>query len=198
METIERNGFTLRLEHDSAPCNPRKEFDHFGKMICWWNNYNLGDENPRMSPQDWIRKFAAGLVNAENPDLIPDEHIERILDKHAVMLPLHVYEHGGITMSTGRFSCPWDSGQAGWIYATMNQVRAEFDGDVQKATACLEAEVQEYDQFLTGDVWGYVIEDEDGYEVDSCWGFYGYAYAKGEGVAALECAAETHVPNYAI
>jgi len=34
-----------------------------------------------------------------------------------VILPLYLYDHGGITMSTGAFSCPWDSGQVGWIYA---------------------------------------------------------------------------------
>lgn len=198
METIERNGFTLRLEHDSDPCNPRKEFDNFGTMVCWWNRHNLGDENPRMSPKDWIREFAAGLVNAADPDLIPDHHIERILAKHAVMLPLFVYEHGGITMSTGRFSCPWDSGQAGWIYCTMDQVRHEWAGDVQAAEKYLRGEVEEYDQYLTGDVWGYVIEDEDGIELDSCWGFYGYDYALSEGKAALAHAVSNYVPNYAI
>ena len=34
-----------------------------------------------------------------------------------VILPLYLYDHGGITMSTGAFSCSWDSGQVGWIYA---------------------------------------------------------------------------------
>ena len=37
-------------------------------------------------------------------------------------------------------------------------------------------EVETYDQFLTGDVYGYIIteldEDEE-YDIDSCWGFYG-------------------------
>ena len=29
-----------------------------------------------------------------------------------------------------------------------------------------------YSQYLKGDVYGYIIEDPDGDEVDSCWGFY--------------------------
>jgi hypothetical protein len=44
-----------------------------------------------------------------------------------------------------------------------------------KAEACLRAEVQEYDSYLTGDVYGYVVaagEDDE----ESCWGFYGYGY----------------------
>jgi len=36
-----------------------------------------------------------------------------------VILPLYLYDHGGITMSTNPFSCPWDDGgQVGWIYAS--------------------------------------------------------------------------------
>lgn len=184
METI--NGFSVRIEHDEYPECPRTGWDHFGRMVCWWNRYNLGDENPCECPAEWLREFAASLVNAENPELIPDEHISRILDKHAVVLPLYVYEHGGITMSTGRFSCPWDSGQAGWIYATMDQVRAEFGGDVAAALRCLESEVEEYDQYLTGDVWVYAVKDECGEVVDSCSGLYGRDYAETEARAALE------------
>lgn len=33
--------------------------------------------------------------------------------------------------------------------------------------------VNEWNQYLSGDVWGYVIKDEEGEEVDSCWGYYG-------------------------
>ena len=35
-----------------------------------------------------------------------------------VILPLYLYDHSGITMNTCGFSCPWDSGQVGWIYAS--------------------------------------------------------------------------------
>jgi hypothetical protein len=41
--------------------------------------------------------------------------------------------------------------------------------------------VQRYDQYLTGDVWGYVIEDSARNELESCWGFYGERYCQIEG-----------------
>ena len=104
-----------------------------------------------------------------------------------VILPLYLYDHSGITIRTTVFSCPWDSGQVGFIFATRKQAK-EYYG-VKKITkkslvrlkAGLEASVREYDQFLTGDVWGYRIidVDEDGEETDehdSCWGFYGHDY----------------------
>lgn len=30
-----------------------------------------------------------------------------------------------------------------------------------------------HNQYLLGDVWGFVVEDKDGEHLDSCWGFFG-------------------------
>lgn len=93
-----------------------------------------------------------------------------------ILLPLYLYDHGGITMSTGSFGCCWDSGQVGWIYATADMIRKEY-GDAgkenyERARALLESEVQTYDLYLTGQCYGYrCLEGEE--EVDSCWGFLG-------------------------
>lgn len=38
-------------------------------------------------------------------------------------------------------------------------------------------EVQVYDYYICGDVYGFVIE-KDGEQIDSCWGFYGHDYGK--------------------
>jgi len=123
------------------------------------------------------------------------ERVKReYLDTHYVMLPLYLYDHSGITMSTSGFSCPWDSGQVGWIYCTMERARQEWSGtddEVRvRAKSYLYGEVEEYDQFLTGDVWGYVIKDEDDEEVDSCWGFYGLDYCREAAKEAVPSARE--------
>lgn len=46
----------------------------------------------------------------------------RATDKY-VILPLYLYDHSGITISTEPFSCPWDSWQVGWIYAPKDTFR---------------------------------------------------------------------------
>ena len=86
----------------------------------------------------------------------------------------------------------WDSGQVGFAFITRETALKEWGGKrltkavIDKAEACIRSEVETYDQYLRGDVYGYVIEDEDGDTLDSCWGFYGLEYAIEQGQEALQ------------
>jgi len=106
---------------------------------------------------------------------------------------LYLYDHSGITMNTTGFSCPWDSGKVGWIFITKEKARKEFSWvritkkRLEKIEGYLKGEVETYDQYLTGDVYGYRITDTDTEEeVDSCWGFYGEEYCMEEAVGITE------------
>lgn len=97
---------------------------------------------------------------------IAREMVERALDG-CIILPLYLYDHSGLVMSTGAFSCPWDSGQVGYIYCLPETIRREFNGDKELARKCLESEVDIYSTWLSGECYGYEVDD------DSCWGFIG-------------------------
>ena len=43
----------------------------------------------------------------------------------------------------------------------------------EQAMFWLKNEVKAYDQYLTGDVYGLIVEDHHGEELDSCWGYFG-------------------------
>jgi len=117
-----------------------------------------------------------------------DTIIEKAIDQYYIMLPLYLYDHSGITISTGPFNCPWDSGQIGYIYIAIKDVLKEYNKKRmskklrQKAIDLLRAEVNTYDDYLTGSIYGYMIEsanEENEIECDdSCWGFYGYDHEK--------------------
>lgn len=154
------------IYHDTDPESPR-EWGTLGTMACWHRRYKLGDEQPDMQPVTYLE-----LLEANGR-----EHL---------ILPLFMYEHGGITMRTSPFSCPWDSGQVGIIHVSHEDIAKEY-GEVtpetiERATRALVGEVEDYDIFLRGDVYGYrIVEelvDEDGEvmktvdEIDSCWGFF--------------------------
>jgi len=170
-------GYTSPDDYDSM--NPREEYDNVGTMYCEHGRYSLGDKD------------------AED---IRDED-GNLPKKGYVILPLYLYDHSGITMSTGRFSCPWDSGQVGYIYASRETILKEWGGKSkiltkkirEQAIKYLEGEVETYDQYLTGDVWGVCydtfinvadsMDDEPEWEIDeddACWGYFGSEYAEQE------------------
>jgi len=191
IETFEHNGFTVKICADPDPCDPRKEFDHMVTLACWHRRMDLGDE--RIDPGTTIKTIVGD--------------VRRAGDKALAILPLYIYEHGGVTMRTGEFSDPFDSGQVGWAYVTrknaekMGCVNAtpvesvahekltgravRYDRDFfEKA---IRDEVKEYDDYLTGQVFGYIVEDEEGDELESCWGFYGELdYVRQEAKSAAE------------
>ena len=90
-----------------------------------------------------------------------------------------MYDHGGITISTSPFSCPWDSGKIGVIFVSRKKVREEYSWKVitnkrkNQIIQYLKSEITTYDQYIRGDVYGYRVIDSDGEELDSCWGFFG-------------------------
>jgi hypothetical protein len=169
---------TVRIERDDHPENPRREQTNLGEFFMRHGRYDFGDPD------------------TECPD-DPSEFEAWAKEEGAVYLPVFMYSHSGVTINTTGFSCPWDSGQIGVIYATPAHMRECYmvteltDEHREMAERDLVGQIKQLDQWLRGDVWGYVIEDEDDEHVDSCWGFYGIEYAKEEAAAALAAALET-------
>jgi len=122
--------------------------------------------------------------------------VEKWIDNNLLILELYLYYHSGITMRTGPFSCPWDSGRVGLIYCTLEKAQHEWgtedskakgwngeasftlaeDGSKrtlkQAATLYMEGEVETYDDYLTGQIGCMVAEDPDGDIIDSCGGYF--------------------------
>lgn len=172
------------IKTDSNPMNPRKEFDNVGEMICFHSRYTLGDEHSFSNPDDVIQSLLSEVTD-EEIEQASNSKIGVLENRGFVILPLYLYDHSGITMSVEPFSCPWDSGQVGWIYATPEKIQDEWNGDKTKAENYLRGEVKTYDQYLTDEVYGYIIEtretDEDEWEEhDSCWGYFGHQYCEDE------------------
>lgn len=170
VETIKHNGKTIELYYDEDAQNPRRDFDPLGHMVCFHKRYDLGDKQDKYSSQDFNswEEMEAKITKQE---------------KVAVILPIYMYDHSGLTINTTGFSCPWDSGQIGFIYITREEVAKEYGikrmtaKQVKRMGDLLRSIVAEYDSYLRGDVYGYQIKDKDGNDLDSCWGYIGYEYA---------------------
>lgn len=159
----------LKVFVDINAESPRK-WGSLSKIMCFHRRYNIGDEH-----------------NYSSSNYGGWEEFRKQLEKDydiAIILPLYMYDHSGITISTTPFSCPWDSGQIGWAFVTKEDIREEYNIKrvtqrfAEKAEKILLSEIQVYDDYLRGDVYGYILENSEGEQVDSCWGFYGYSYLK--------------------
>lgn len=165
---------TIQIVQDENPESPR-EWDNLGKMICFHSRYRLGDKH-----------------DVNHKDYGSWGEMKSALSKeYAVLLPLYLYDHGGISMSVGSFigraqHAEWDSGQVGYIGATRKEILENYGGKkltkdlIDKATDCLKGEVETYDSYLRGEVYGYRILGDKGEVIDSCYGYYSEEDAKKE------------------
>lgn len=166
-------GHIIKIYHDPDAESPR-EWSNLGTLICWHRRYRLGDGHQYDCPEAFLRELADV---SDQSNLSMDQLRERAECK-AVILPVFLYDHSGLAMNTIGFHCPWDSGQVGYVYVTLEAVRKEFGA--KRVTKALRAKAEDilrdgivsYDAYLGGRVYRYVIERE-GEAIDACWGFVG-------------------------
>jgi hypothetical protein len=198
VECFEHAGQLVLIEYDQDAESSRK-WDNLGHMICWHSRYNLGDvddKHPRPETHDG--------THCESPTEFYEWWKEN--GKGGILLSLYLYDHSGITISCSPFSCPWDSGQVGYIYITAEKMREEYSVKRisaklrERVAGYLKGEVETYDEYLTGQVYGYVVaelepqdedeslelEDREGDQLDSCWGFYGLEHCIAEAKSMAE------------
>jgi len=166
-----KDGNSLNIFRDEInDQDPRENFDHLGKMVCFHRRYNLGDKTDLKSGD------FSGWDDLKN-------HIMKHNDP-AVVIPVFMIDHSGISIRAERdFSdCDpgcWDSGQIGFIYADKKTIRDWLivkkitQKTREKVREYLIGEIDEYNDYLTGNVYGYTITDPAGEIVDSCYGFFG-------------------------
>ena len=165
ISTQEYRGYTIELHYDSDPDNPR-EWGWPDVMYLNRSDYK-GDGHSIMELLD------------DNDKLTKD-----FLDNH-VWLWIDYYEHSGIALSTRmpetKRSRGWDSGLFGIIAVSKADIKKETKHkivtkkDREQYIRMLEGQVETYNQYIMGEVYGYIVNapDDDGWVGDSCWGYYG-------------------------
>ena len=80
----------------------------------------------------WFASIGATTLATRHEFRDPDEFMEFLKEEKPIRLPLYLYDHSGITISTEseRFrACDpqgWDWGMLGYIYVTKENVRKEY------------------------------------------------------------------------
>ena len=124
------------------------------------------------------------------------EAMKMLKESDVVILPVFVFEHSGTSISVSEFGDRWDSGQAGWIYTTKENVKETLinwgarykdkNGNLvdvteenwrEAAIENLKGEIELYNMYLQDEVYGIITEEydtdnDDWEEKDSCWGYF--------------------------
>jgi hypothetical protein len=165
-------GYRIEVYVDEDPMNPR-DHENLGKMVCGHRRYLLGDT--QINDYNHIINF-----------------LKTVEKDGAVTLPLYLYDHSGITMNTTGFACPWDSGWVGFIYASKEEIRRQmgWKNITKKRREIVEQwlvdEVEEYDQYLRGDVYGFEVTHDRWDVPEGYGGCPSPEYALEEGKAIVD------------
>ncbi len=179
MDTTTFGDYKITVEHDDTPVDPR-DWDNIGTIVCWHRNYAIGDKHDFENPHNMFHELS-GLYPMMLTDGLTSEQLARCeakaRDTH-IILPVYLYDHSGITINTTGFSDGWDSGQVGFVYVSHDRLRDDHNWKkitskrAKQAAEWLVAEIETYDNFLIGNVYGFTIE-KDEETIDSAYGFYG-------------------------
>ena len=167
IKIVENENVRFSIFQDVNALDPLDDFDHEERMVCFHRRYRLGDDH-----------------NYRQDDYSSWAELKRAIlrdNKGAVILPLYLYDHSGITISTTSFNDRWDSGQVGFIYLTKEGMKKYYGESMprywrKRADEILLGAVKTYDDYLTGNVYGFKIErkvEGEWEKEDSCWGFIG-------------------------
>lgn len=181
-ETTADNGYKLEIWYDEDAESPL-EYEDLANIAFFHRRY------------DYAHNIGKGFRD-------PEDYREFVKDTPVIALPLFMLDHSGIAFNTGGFNDPWDSGQVGYVFVTLEQVRKEYSCKRvtakvrERVLSYLRGFVKELNCYVSGDAYGYSIIDPYGNNIDSCGGFLGYKYAKEEANAAFKFYASKRYNTY--
>ena len=186
------DGKELRISFDTDPMDPREHCDQLGHMLCFHNRYSLGDSHADIESiiLDKIDEDEVDFVGLSPEHFTGWEELENLLWDHVdvvEMLPINIHDHSGISLSTGMFGSMWDSGRVGLIFVTKDDLEKYGTPDMpaEQIKRILEAEVEEYSMYVSGEVFGFeLIKHEKcphcnhvhNEVIDSGYGFKGFQW----------------------
>ena len=158
----------LTISYDIYPSSPR-EWSNLGYFIVISKRYNSPDENDFLFN---IIKNTGDIADNQKHhiELIKEEIESNINEKVLAIYPISTYEHSGINYSLGNRH-GFDYSNNGF-YIVTDKTNAELGVEEEDFEAVIKAELDCYNQYCNGEVYEFVLYDEEGNIKDSCGGFY--------------------------
>lgn len=162
---------TVKIYLDPEPINPQEDGAPT-EILHWHPRYDLGTR-----------------IDPSNETEIREDAEEKG-DPILAALPVSLYDHSGISMRVGAYRS-FDSGQVGWAVIRRSSALYygfDLDSDTCEETLleAIRVDVEMFDAYLTGQVFGFVVEGAAGDNLDSCWGFFDVNDCEEQGIYAAK------------
>ena len=155
-------------------------------LAVFHSHYNIGNVTGGLDYYDFIAELVSEYNPAAAERWVESEqtsvHKAKLwahLNVWYITVPVFMYEHSGISISTTPFSCSWDSGSVGFGYVSKEKIRTEFQitritpTRYREAVNGLTAQVEYFDNIIQGNCYQWAVE-VDGEGVESCAGYVGW------------------------
>jgi len=188
-------GYGIEIHQDCSPDSPRN-WDNVGILCTSHRQYDLENETK------------INFSDFSSWGEIRDELVKTHKAIPALIFPLFMLDHSTQHIRFNRdFSdCGdygrWDSGQIGYIYTTRERLIASLgyppnfrltNARIMDIQNILEQEIQTWDDYGNGLVYGFIIRNPEGQDVDSCWGYIGDWEA--DCLADAKSSVDSHLKN---
>lgn len=173
-ETFQHEGLTVKIIQDTDAQSP----DDFGDDGIFLVHYHR-DFTVTRDKIVTVDEIAA-LYRGEKSERLKE------LQREYHFFPVAALIHSGVYLRLGQGgfaedSGGWDTSHVGAVLVSKKEWKRR-----DKAASAAASHVDTWNQYLSGDVWGYVVEDSAGDHLDSCGGFYGLDYCREEAKSSAE------------
>lgn len=174
IETKELNGFIIKIYQDDNMESPESWEDNGVFLVGYHRDFTVdrgsrkdGKYTPGIS-QELARciankgNYEDGGYNDEAKDYLKQYHV----------FGLEAYIHSGVVLALsneGNFcDRQWDVSQLGLVFVSKKETRMR-----KAALRIARGLIETWNDYLSGNVYGFTITDQEENNFDSCWGFYG-------------------------
>jgi len=179
VESIPYRGFNIEIMADDDAQSPEDMGDDNAFLVHYHRDCHI--EN-KLCPRNVL-----GYIYTKNADDYDKDGAKALLKTHH-FFPVAAYIHSGVVLSIG--ACgqfpdqQWDVSHVGGFFCSKSEWPKRAD-----ALKYAQGQIETWNDYLSGSVYGYDIEDVDG----SCWGFYGYDHKASGLLDAAQGAIDYHI-----
>jgi len=163
---IEKPRLEIRIDGD---CESPREWSNLGYFITIDRDYKSPDNK---------KEFISIIEETSNEAQNQKEHIKLIKkaiekelgEKVLAIYPVVKYEHSGISYSLGTKQ-GFDYSNNGF-YIITEKTQKEVGTKKKDWEKVIQGELEIYNQWVNGEVYGFILYDEQGEYLDGCGGFY--------------------------